>query len=66
MMDTTPEYMVPEGHFFVLGDNRDRSLDSRYINEVGFIPGAYVIGAVKHVIIGEYDRPPEPLYERAP
>lgn len=35
------EVVVPEGALFVLGDNRDRSLDSRFF---GFVPQANVIG----------------------
>lgn len=35
------EVVVPEGSFFVLGDNRDDSLDSRYW---GFVPRADVVG----------------------
>jgi signal peptidase I len=35
------EVVVPQGHYFVLGDNRDNSLDSRYW---GFIPPELVIG----------------------
>ena len=39
--DTLPKFKVPEGHYFVLGDNRDFSADSRYW---GFVPKENIKG----------------------
>lgn len=37
--------VVPEGYLFCMGDNRMRSLDSRY-SEVGFVPEDRIVGSV--------------------
>lgn len=47
--DTTPEYEVPAGRYFLLGDDRDRSADSRFHPRnggVGFVPEENIVGRV--------------------
>ncbi len=51
------ELVVPEDHFFALGDNRDLSLDSRYW---GFVPRENIIGKPL-IIYWSYDAPTEHL-----
>ena len=47
-LDTNNFSEVPEDHFFVLGDNRDNSQDSRYI---GFIPKKNLVGRAEIVFL---------------
>lgn len=41
--DTRPKILIPEGEYYVLGDNRDNSLDSRS-SQVGLVPKDLIIG----------------------
>ena len=43
ILDNTPVFVVPEGHFFMMGDNRDNSNDSR-TSSVGMVPSENLIG----------------------
>lgn len=43
-LDNTPAFVVPEGHYFMMGDNRDNSRDSRDTDLVGFVPYENLVG----------------------
>lgn len=47
--DRTPAFVVPEGHVFAMGDNRDNSVDSRDQGRTGYIPAANLIGKAELV-----------------
>ncbi len=51
--DNTREFLVPEGHVFMMGDNRDNSEDSRL--SVGFVPMENLVGKAQLVLfsVGE-------------
>jgi signal peptidase I len=59
--DNTNVYTVPDGHIFVLGDNRDNSVDSRVMSQMGYVPLENVIGRAGMIFFssspGERDKP---------
>jgi signal peptidase I len=48
-LDDTEEYLVPPGHYFMMGDNRDDSADSRVPTAVGYVPFENLIGKAQIV-----------------
>ena len=47
--DNTPVYTVPQGHYFMMGDNRDGSNDSRAQQIVGYIPYENLVGRASFI-----------------
>jgi signal peptidase I len=43
-LDNTPVYQVPPDDYFMMGDNRDNSTDSRVLSQVGYVPYENLIG----------------------
>jgi signal peptidase I len=57
-LDNTPEYPVPPGHFFMMGDNRDDSIDSRVLSEVGYVPFENLVGKAQIIFFSIGDGEP--------
>ena len=54
IVDNTEEFTVPEDMFFMMGDNRDRSDDSRL--SVGFVPKENLVGKARFIFFSHSDK----------
>jgi signal peptidase I len=54
-LDNTREYVVPEDHYFMMGDDRDNSADSRVPGVVGYVPYDNLVGPAQFVVVSFED-----------
>ena len=57
--DDTPVFTVPPGTYFMMGDNRDNSEDSRFdpaTGGLGFVPAEYLIGRADRIMFSSAGR----------
>jgi len=55
-LDDTREFLVPTGHYFMMGDNRDNAADSR-VAQVGFVPFENLVGRAGLIFMSKVPDP---------
>jgi signal peptidase I len=50
-LDNTREFVVPAGHYFMMGDDRDNSADSRVPGVVGYVPFDNLVGPAQFIVV---------------
>jgi signal peptidase I len=54
-LENTQEYRVPPGRYFMMGDNRDNSADSRVLSAVGYVPFENLVGKARLIFFSMGD-----------
>ncbi len=48
--NTTGIYQVPQGYYFFMGDNRNNSIDSRFLKNIGYIQDIRLLGKAQYLL----------------